>query len=144
MSKKDTVNLLKETSSGIKMAVDSIDEVLPNIKNEKMREFLLHSKTDHEKLGEEAHEMLMQLGKKDEEPGMVAKSMSWMKMNMKMTMEPGDDTIADLMSSGCDMGVRSLNKYLNQYNQADDRAKDLAERVISLEEQLSKNLRSYL
>jgi hypothetical protein len=45
--------------------------------------------------------------------------MSWMKTNMKLSMEDSDATIADLMTDGCNMGVKSLNRYLNQYKAAD-------------------------
>lgn len=144
MRENDTVELLKECNSGIKMAVDSIDEVTDNIKNDQMRDILSHSKAEHEKLGNETHALLTSYHQKDEDPSMIAKSMSWMKMNMKMTMNPGDDTIADLMCAGCDMGVRSLSKYLNRYNDADEKARDMTRQVISLEEKLSEDLRCYL
>ncbi|MBR0410277.1 MAG: hypothetical protein IJI25_04620 [Eubacterium sp.] len=144
MKENDTIELLKECNSGIKMAVDSIDEVMDNIKNDQMRDILSHSRAEHEKLGNETHALLTSYHQKDEDPSMIAKSMSWMKTNMKMTMNPGDDTIADLMCAGCDMGVRSLGKYLNRYNDADEKARDMTRQVISLEEKLSKDLRCYL
>ena len=70
--------------------------------------------------------------------------MSWMKTNMKMTMEDRDCTIADLMTDGCNMGVKSLNKYLNQYEAADEVSKDITKRLINLEEQLTIDIRQYL
>lgn len=30
--------------------------------------------------------------------------MSWMKTHLKTAVEPGDDTIADLITDGCNMG----------------------------------------
>lgn len=42
------------------------------------------------------------------------------------------------------MGVKSLNKYLNQYEAADEVSKDIAKRLIHLEEQLVQEIRSYL
>ena len=67
-----------------------------------------------------------------------------MKTNMKMTMNPGDDTIADLISTGCDMGVRTLYKYLNKCKNASENAKSLVKKVIKLEEDLSVDMRAYL
>ena len=74
----------------------------------------------------------------------MAKGMSWIKTNLKMSVDPGDDTIANLISTGCDMGVRNLNKYLNEYQNACDRAKSLVKKVIRLEEDLSVDMRAYL
>ena len=45
-------------------------------------------------------------------------------------MNESDKTIADLMTDGCNMGVKSLNQYLNQYEAADEKKKDIAKRLI--------------
>ena len=78
------------------------------------------------------------------EPNPIAKSMSWMKTNMKLGMEKSDQTASDLITDGCNMGVKSLNRYLNQYKAAEERAKDITKRLINLEEQLAKDIRQYL
>jgi hypothetical protein len=70
--------------------------------------------------------------------------MSWMKTNMKLGLEDTDATVADLMTDGCNMGVKSLSRYLNQYKAADENAKDVAKRLIKLEAQLAENIRPYL
>jgi hypothetical protein len=67
-----------------------------------------------------------------------------MKTNAKMAMDPSDQTIANLITDGCNMGVTSLNRYLNEYNAADDASKRIAKDLIALEEGLSKDLRVYL
>ena len=67
-----------------------------------------------------------------------------MKTNMKLGMEDTDATIADLMTDGCNMGVKSLNRYLNQYKAADEVSKDITKRLINLEEKLTIDLRSFL
>ena len=77
-------------------------------------------------------------------PNPIAKGMSWMKTNMKLSMEESDATIAELMTDGCNMGVKSLNRYLNQYKAADEISKDMAKRLINLEEKLAVDIRQYL
>ena len=67
-----------------------------------------------------------------------------MKTNLKMAMDESDKTVADLMTDGCNMGVKSLNQYLNQYKAADEVSKDIAKRLIKLEDQLATELRGYL
>ena len=63
---------------------------------------------------------------------------------MKLTMKESDKTIADLITDGCNMGVKSLNKYLNQYEAADEVSKDIAKRLINLEEKLAIDIRKFL
>jgi hypothetical protein len=42
------------------------------------------------------------------------------------------------------MGVKSLNRYLNEYKAADEISKDITKRLIHLEETLTTDLRGYL
>ena len=133
MTNKDKLCLLKECDSGTKMAASSIDEILDKTENIKLKQLLSETKDHHEKLGNEIHTLLIKAGSKDQEPTPMAKSMSWLKTNMKLGMDKSDATIADLMTDGCDMGIKYLYKYLNQYTAADDTSKDISKRLISIE-----------
>ena len=59
-------------------------------------------------------------------------------------MNESDETIADLMTDGCNMGVKSLNRYLNQYKAADEESKDITKRLIRIEESMAEDVRPYL
>ena len=74
----------------------------------------------------------------------MVKGMSWVKTNLKLGMDDSDQAIADLITDGCNMGVKSLRKYLNQYKAADERSKSAAKRLIDLEEKLVQDVRSFL
>lgn len=144
MENKDTIRLLKECDAGTKMGVASIDEVLERITDEKLKSLLQESKAHHKELESEIDRLLAGMGKEEKEPSAMAKGMSWMKTNMKMYMDNSDATVADLITDGCDMGVKSLYRYLNQYQAADEKAKELCHKLIDIEELLRKDLRSYL
>lgn len=145
MENTDTINLLQECDSGTKMAVTSIDEILDKIHDEKLIDLLNESKRHHEKLGNDLHELLRQYHVEDKDPSLMVKSMSWFKTNMKVGMsEDSDKTAAGLMTDGCDMGIKSLHKYLNQYKDANHTAKAICSRLINIEETLRNDLRKYL
>ena len=144
MVNSDTIKLLKECDAGSKMAVASIDDVVEKIRDSSMKSLLQESKDHHEKLGNEIHSLLNQYGKSEKDPHPMAKGMSWMKTNMKLTMDDSDATAADLITDGCNMGIKSLYRYLNQYKAADDTSKDICNRLVSIEEELRKGLRNYL
>lgn len=144
MIEQDTIKLLRECDAGIKMGVDSIDEVLDYVKDGKLRKELSDCRVQHEKLKVEIQELLNQYHDDGKDPNPMAKSMSWIKTNMKLVMNESDKTIADLMTDGCNMGVKSLGRYLNQYQAADERTKDIAKRLIHLEEKLAADIRGYL
>lgn len=144
MGNADTIKLLKECDAGSKMAVSSIDDVLDNVENSDMLKLLKETKEHHEKLGNDLHTMLNEHQADEKEPSAIAKGMSWMKTNVKMGMDHSDETIADLMVDGCDMGIKSLQRYLNQYPAAEKSAKDICNRLISIEDKLRRDLYQYL
>jgi len=144
MIEADTIKLLRECDAGIKMGVASIDDVLGYVRDDTLRKCLADCKSEHEKLKEEIQVLLDKYHDDGKEPNAMAKSMSWMKTNVKLVIEESDETIADLMTDGCNMGVKSLNKYLNQYKAADEKTKDITKRLINLEEQLTVDIRCFL
>ncbi len=144
MESSDTIKLLKECDAGTKMGVSSIDEILEKVRDESLKQLLQESKDHHEKIENEICALLEKHNAQEKDPSPMAKGMSWMKTNMKMSMDNSDATVADLITDGCNMGVKTLHRYLNQYQAADHEAKDLCNRLISIEEQLCKDLRKYL
>lgn len=141
---QDTVALLKECDSGSKMAVTSIEEVLEKVKQSALKNLLAESKKHHEKLGNEIHCELLLHGSGEKDPHPMAKGMSSLKTTVKMAMDSSDFAIAELITDGCDMGIKSLHKYKNQYKHADHASRDLCNRLISIEEALKKELYPYL
>ena len=144
MEKSDTKELLRECNAGIKMGVDAIAGVLPTVRSENLRKRLKDSKNVHSQLGSEAHRLLNIRGVSGKAPHPMARAMSRVKTNMKLAFKEEDKTVADLMTDGCNMGVKSLNRYLNQYEAADEVSKDIAKRLINLEEQLAIDIRQFL
>lgn len=144
MIEQDTVKLLRECDAGIKMGVTSIEDVVNRVQNTEFRSCLSQCKQEHEELKTQVQELLDQCGDEGKDPNPMAKGMSWMKTNVKLAMDASDSTIADLMTDGCNMGVKSLNRYLNQYEAASERTKDITKRLINLEEQLTVDIRKFL
>jgi len=144
MVEQDTIKLLRECDAGIKMGVASIDDVLDHIQSRPFKQCLTECRLEHEELKDEVQALLNRYHDDGKNPNPIAKGMSWMKTNVKLGMDMSDATVADLMTDGCNMGVKSLNRYLNQYKAADEASKDLAKRLIDLEEQLAVDIRGYL
>ena len=144
MIEQDTVKLLRECDAGVKMGVKSIDDVMDYVKSDQLKGRLNACKDEHNQLDRDIRQALDRFHDEGKEPSPIAEGMSWMKTNMKIAMHHSDKTIADLMTDGCNMGVKSLSRYLNQYKAADEKAKDITKRLIRLEEQLATDMRGYL
>lgn len=144
MSNSDTIKLLKECDAGSKMAVSSIDDILSKADDKELILLLTESKNHHEKLGNDLHTLLLEYNSEEKEPNVMAKGMSKLRTNVKINMNDCDHTIADLMIDGCDMGIKSLYKYLNQYKAANDRSKELCKKIIDIEYELRNKLYHFL
>lgn len=144
MINNDTTELLKECYSGIKMGITSIDEVLNSVNDNSLKATLQKAKSKHEELEEKTHALLLEYNDNGKEPNPIAKGMSWLKTNVMIAVKDNDSAIADLMIDGCNMGIKSLNRYLNKYKAADECSKDIAKKLISTEEKLISDIKSYL
>ena len=144
MIEQDTIKLLRECDAGVKMGTASIDDVFEYVSNSELKKYLEKCKAEHDKLEDEIETLLHKYHDDGKNPNPMAKGMSWIKTNVKLAVNESDHTIADLITDGCNMGVKSLNKYLNQYEGADEVSKDIAKRLINLEEKLAVDIRKYL
>lgn len=144
MIEQDTIKLLRECDAGIQMGVSAIEDVLDCVQDRQLKQYLTDSMRDHNTLDDELRDLLDRYGDEGKAPNPMAKGMSWIKTTVKLNLDESDATIADLMTDGCDMGVKSLSRYLNQYTAADEASKSLCKRLIKVEETLGVQMRDYL
>lgn len=144
MIEQDSVRLLRECDAGVKMGVSSIEDVLGIVKSSRFEKLLTECRNEHNKLDKEIQQLLDRYKDDGKQPNAMAKGMSYIKTNVKLAIDDSDNTIADLMTDGCNMGVKSLNKYLNEYKAADEKAKDICKRLINIEEKLAVDIREFL
>ncbi len=144
MIEQDTVKLLRECDAGVKMGVSSINDAIGHVSHSDLRDKLTTCRDAHESLGGEIQGLLDRYRDDGKDPNPIAKGMSWVKTNVMLAMDDSDKTIADLMTDGCNMGVKSLHRYINQYKAADEASRSIAGRLAGLEEKLVTDIRQYL
>ena len=142
--KRDTSRMLRECNSGIIMGASAIEKVLPRVKDKALAEALTVAKNTHKELGDETHGLLLSSGSDTSEAHRLARLMSDVKIGARMLVFPTDSAVASLMTDGCNMGIKSLYRYLNKYKNADQRSRSIAKRLIASEEYLNLKLRDYL
>ena len=144
MIEQDTIKLLRECDAGTKMGISSIDEVISHVNSDKLKERLKECRDEHKRIERELQMLLEKYCDDGKDPNVIAKGMSWMKTNLKLAVNESDFTIADLITDGCSMGIKSLNRYLNEYKKANEEAKSITKRLIHTEEKLAEDIKSYL
>lgn len=144
MIHEDTVCLLRECDAGARMGASSIEDVLSRGPSEALSEHLHASRARHDALSREIRAALERFGDEGKPPAAVARGMAWLKTAAEWAVSPTDTAAARLIIDGCDMGVRSLDGYLHKYAAADESSKDIAKRLIALEEGLAADMRDFL
>ena len=140
----ESIGLLQACDSGTKTGMNSIRAVLDKVHDVELLRLLTHSMETHEKLGKEIMALLETARQEGRDPSAMARIGAWFKISMELLMEPSDSTVADLITDGCNMGVKQISVYFNHYPNADGKVKALADRLRIEEEQLAKQLRLYL
>ena len=144
MVKEDTTNLLRECNLGIKMGISSLNDVLDRVESTDLEDKLKKSRNEHEELETETQLLLNRYGDEEKEPPIMAKGMSWIKTNVMLGLDESDKTVAGLITDGCNMGIKTINGYLNDYPDANKEVKDIAQKIINLETTLLENIKEYL
>lgn len=144
MIESDTIKLLRECDAGVKMGISSLDESMKYVSDSKLKTTLENSMKENEKIKYDLQGLLHDYHDNGKEPAIMAKSMSWLKTNVKLAVNESDATVADLITDGCNMGVKSLSRYMNKYRAADEKSKNLAKKLISVEESLAADIRGFL
>ena len=141
---KDSVELLKECDAGLEMAISSLKQVKPEAKADNFINMLDKYYNNHIKIQKDIDEKLVEYHSDGKKANPFAETMSSMKTNFKLMANPTDQEIADLMMDGCNMGIKSVSKYMNQYANANEDIMQLANDIIVLEQNFSNELRQYL
>ena len=144
MIEHDTIELLRECDAGIQMGIGAIDEVKDHVYSSEFGALLDNYQREYAQLQNEIQGLLHTYHDEGKDPNPFAKGMAWMKTNMTIAVNESDSAIADIITDGCNMGIKSLNKYLNQYKAADERSKDFTKRLINLQERQLESMRQYL
>ena len=144
MDNKQTIELLRSCDAGLKTAVNCMEELVDRAKAPELEELLTDYLEQNERLGNEVHSALQRAGGREKDPSTMARMMAWGKINMMYALHPSDETVADLTSEGCAMGIKSVSHSRNRCAQADEEAQKLAGRVVECEQALLEKLNPFL
>lgn len=141
---RDTVELLKECDAGCKMAVDSMEQIGKYVTDDQLKTLITKYNDEHIKMEEDIHRMLNNMGEEEKEPNPMAKASSWIQSEVKMAIKGDTHQAASLLTDGCNMGIKSLHEYKNQYKAADDKSVQMCEKICNIETRMVEDLQSFL
>lgn len=126
------------------MGISSLDDSVKYVKNPELKSILDESAKEHTKIKHDMQKLLERYHDDGKEPPAMAKGMEWFKTNIKLAVDASDGAVAEFITDGCNMGIKSLSRYLNQYQAADEKSKYISKKLISVEEKLAVDIRQFL
>ena len=119
---EQTRKLLEECTSGCKMAVSSIQQILEFTQDSALQKILNKYIEQHTHLQQTAESQLSADGFEPKDPGMLASAFSWFTTEIKLGMNSDNSEIAKVLIDGCSMGIKTLGERANTLCQADNRS----------------------
>ena len=141
---QDTVELLKECDAGCKMSIYCMEQISMYVSDDKLKTIIQKYNGAHIKMEEDIHRLLNTIWEEDKEPNPIAKASSWIQSEVKMMMNCDSKQAALLLTDGCNMGVKSLCEYKNQYKAAEDKSVQICDKLCDLETKMTYELREFL
>ena len=132
---EQTLHILNECSSGCKMAIHSMQQVLEYVENEKLEQVIMAAERKHKEIAARTAKALTCYGEKGKKPGAAAETFAWLTTEMK---------IAKIMTNGCNMGIQSIMEVLNENPEADRESKNIAGDLVKAEEHFADELKAFL
>lgn len=126
------------------MGIKSINQVSEYVSDQRLKKIIEKYRGEHQRIESEADHLLMWHGQDSKPPEMMATAMSWLSTEMKMMMRDDDKQAAKIMTEGCDMGIRSVCGFMNQYSGASKSSMDLANDLVKTEEKFREEMKPYL
>lgn len=141
---EQTRKLLEECTNGCQMAIDSMQQIKFYVKDKDLHQLIEHYIDQHSRLNGLAKDRLIDAGCEIKEPGLMASAFSWFSTEVKLTVNDDNSQIAKLLIDGCSMGIKTLGERANTLNRADKSADALARKIIKTEEEMIRELESFL
>lgn len=138
------VELLQMIAKNSQMGCKGIEDILPYTKTEEFRKALEAQKEEYGKIYKDAERLILERNEKLEDISPVAK-MSTKTMTMMKTMQDDSEAhLAEMMYQGSAMGVTKILRNQKEYAGSNPKIKDLAQRLLTTEENNMEQMRKFL
>ena len=138
------VEMLNYIFQNVQMGTDSVNTILPDVKDENMRNDLVVQLKEYGSLARRAEQLLGEYGEKAKDNNVFKKAMTETMAKINSMTDSSSSHIAEMMINGATMGVIDMTKKLREYNTVDSAVHSLGEDVVKFEENTVTKMKNYL
>ncbi len=141
-----TAEVLREVYRNVKMASDSILDLMPKVKDEAFKSDLTVQLSTYEAFASRAAKLLAEEGVKPEPEGMMTRMSAKWGCMMNTVLHSDTPHLAEMMVEGGTVGVNDLLRVIRESENTtvSEKALRLARDVCAYEEKTVSDLRNYL
>ena len=126
------------------MAAESLEQIRDMVSDQELWKDITESYEKHQELDAKIKKTLSAMEEEGKEPGKMASAWSWMSTEMRMLAKGGDKEAASIVTDGCNMGIKTICGYKNQYSGASKAVMEIADGLTGLEENLRDCMKKFL
>ena len=143
MNKKINQHALNEIFQNAHIALQSISNLSPEVKDSDVKDELLTEYEQYEGLISDLSTYMEKNGFEREDVGVMKKAMLWGAIKMKTLTGADKSKVADMMIKGATMGITELTSLKNDGHLSDETSEFL-DRLLKIEEDSIERLKKYL
>ncbi len=144
MKENKNIEFLNTIYQIVEMGVIGINDVIDKVKKSEFRTFLESQRQEYDEILNESETIFASYGAKEKELGKMVKINSKVMSEVKLMKNKEDSEIAKMMVEGTSKGIVKLENAMNSYNESDEEAVKLAEKLLSSLKNNIEGLKIYL
>ena len=143
--RKKSEEALSEIYRNTNLAMQSIEDILPEVDHEGMSKELRSQHEGYSQISSKAAKVAKDKGIELKEPGLFKKAMMWSSIKMSAMMDGSKNHIAEMMIRGTVMGITALRTTQTDLPiNPDPEVEKLLSELINLEENYEQRLKEFL
>ncbi|MEG1705023.1 MAG: hypothetical protein RR290_00415 [Clostridia bacterium] len=140
----ENVEMLQYIYQNAGMGKVTINQILEDIKDLEFKDVILEQLKDYEYVTQKCEKLLSDENKYPKDLKISTKIMTYFGIKMNSLKDDTSSHIAEMMINGSTMGITQITKNLNDYKNIDNEIKDLATRLLKIEQDNIEKLKPYL
>ena len=146
MKSQKTAELLNAIYKNVKMAGDSLIDLMPKVKDEKLKGEMTVQLSTYEAFASRAAKLLGDEGVKPEDESFLTKMGAKMGCMMNTMRDSTTSHLAEMIIEGATMGMNDMYKQIREAENTDasEKALRLAREVCAYEERTIEEMKSFL
>ncbi|MCQ2387917.1 MAG: hypothetical protein MJ066_05705 [Clostridia bacterium] len=130
---------LEDTYKNAHIALQSIDDILPNVNDDKLKDELKEQRNGYQSVMDDVSKYMLENNFERKDINIFKKVMLKSGISMKTMFDKSKNNIAEMMLKGTLMGIIELSAMKNESVNYDDKTNDLINNLLNLRHEVNRS-----